>query len=527
MTDPTSPEGADVAATDLDLQLQREIDDALGDQTIEQLLEASTGPADAPAVKGNPDRKPDEPAEVGFDLKRGKISAIQGEDVFVNLQGEDAKLQGVVPLRQFDRSPRVGSIMDFVVERTDESEGLVHLSREGAVTSATWQQLDRGSVVEARVASTNKGGLELEMAGGIRAFMPASQVDMRHVDDLEPLVGQKVKAMVQELDRRGRKVVLSRRRFLEHERQSQRQKLLEELEVGQTRTGTVTNIVQFGAFVDLGGLDGMVHISDMSYGRIDKPSDAVKTGQEVTVKVLKIDTEQQRIRLGLKQVGPDPWESIEVRVHAGDEVSGRVLRLTDFGAFVEVEPGVEGLLPLSEMSWKRIHNPSQAVNEQETIRLKVLQIDAEKKRLSLSLKQAQGDPWSGVESRYPPDAMVDATVLRTTTYGAFVELEPGVEGLAHVSQLTDKRVNDASEVVEVGQKKQFRVLEVDIAERRIRLSLKPAGSETAGAQGASERPAAAEMAPKKTAGRRRPSGPLKGGIGQGGGMGTGLRDLKL
>jgi len=169
------------------------------------------------------------------------------------------------------------------------------------------------------------------------------------------------------------------------------------------------------------------------------------------------------------------------------------------------------------MSWKRIHNPSQAVNEQETIRLKVLQIDAEKKRLSLSLKQAQGDPWSGVESRYPPDAMVDATVLRTTTYGAFVELEPGVEGLAHVSQLTDKRVNDASEVVEVGQKKQFRVLEVDIAERRIRLSLKPAGSETAGAQGASERPAAAEMAPKKTAGRRRPSGPLKGG----------LRDLKL
>ena len=247
-------------------------------------------------------------------MVRGRISAIRGEDVFIDITGglstEGAKLQGVLPLAQFERPPRMGSIMDFVVDKVNEKEGLIYLSREGAISLATWDQLTRGSVVEARCTKANKGGLELEMVGSIRAFMPASQIDLYHVDDLEQFVGQKLEAVVQEIDRKAKKVLLSRRTHLENLKVKNRDKVLKEIEVGQEREGTVSSVVDFGAFIDLGGVDGLVHVTDMSHAHVNKPSDVVKAGDKVQVKVLKIDTEKNRIALGMKQIQPDPWDGI-------------------------------------------------------------------------------------------------------------------------------------------------------------------------------------------------------------------------
>jgi small subunit ribosomal protein S1 len=500
----------------LDAELEKEISEALGGSTVEQLMKESEAPAPA---------KDAEDADAGkrfeYEIKRGRISVIREDDVFVELTGVDGKNQGVVSLRQFDRPPRIGSIMDFVVERFDEAEGLVHLSREGAVSRSTWEQLQRGAVVEARVVAHNKGGLELEMIGGIRAFMPASQIELFHVDNLEQFVGQKFAAAVQEIDRKGKKVVLSRRRFLEQEREVQRKKIWETLEVGQTLEGTVRSVVEFGAFVDLGGVDGLLHISDMSYQHVGKPADVVQVGQKVSVKVLKLDHESHKVRLGLKQALPDPWQGIADRIRSGDPITGRVVRIADFGAFVEIEPGVEGLLPLMEISWKRIGKVGDAIQEGSVLRLKVLSVDAEKHRISLSLKQAQGDPWVGASIKLARGSQIDATVVRLVDFGAFVEVEAGLEGLVHISELADRRINTVDEVLKVGDVKSFRVIEVDEDNRRLRLSLKAPRADAP----AEPAKAATPVAAAKPIARQKP-GNLKGGMGKSNALGMGLGDLK-
>jgi small subunit ribosomal protein S1 len=511
----------------VDEDLQREIDEALGDQNIEALMEQSAGGGETSASAGE---SGDRPPEFHHEVRRGRIAAIRGEDVFVELAGDVNKLQGVVPLQQFERQPRLGSIMDFVVERVDEGQGLVYLSREGAVSRATWDHLQRGAIVDARVVSHNKGGLELEMVGGIRAFMPASQVDLHHVDNLEALIGQKFEAQVQEIDRKGKKVVLSRRALLQMRRAEAKKRTLEELKEGDIREGTVSNIVDFGAFVDIGGVDGLVHVSDLSYTHIDKPADAVKVGQQVRVKVLKIDQTKGKISLGLKQVEPDPWQNVGERVQIGESISCRVVRTAAFGAFVEVEPGVEGLLPLSEMSWKRIGRAEDVVQVGQVVHVKVLTCEPGKRRLSLSLKQAQGDPWIGAERKYKKGTTHEGKVIGTTDFGAFVELEPGIEGMVHISELSAQRVGAVTDVVNVGDVKPFRILETDEEQRRIRLSLKP---ESAGARAGGD---ARQTAPSgkhaaqsrhQPAARRKPRSDLKSGLGDGGGMGTGLGGLRL
>jgi len=433
---------------------------------------------DASADAGDqPTPASDEQAEqadgtVRQELKRGRIAAIQGEDVFVDLPGVDGKSQGVVPLTQFDRSPRIGSIMDFVVVRHDAEEGLTILSREGAVAHTNWEQLRRGSVTRARVIGTNKGGLELEILGGIKAFMPASQVDLHHIGDLEPLVGQKLEAIVQEIDHRAKRLVLSRREYLHQQRETLGRKLWAKIEVGQTIEGTISTVTEYGAFVDLGGAEGLLHISDMAYGHIEKPSELVSVGQKVTVKVLKLDVERRRIGLGLKQAQPDPWEGLADRMKVGDQLTVRVVRIAAFGAFVELEPGLEALLPISEVSWRRVHSPAEVVQEGETIRVAVLQMDMDKRRISVSLKQAMPDPWLGAEHTYAKDSLVEGTVLATTDFGAFVELGNGVEGLVHISELADRRIKKVAEILKVGDVNKFRVLDVDEENRKIRLSLK-------------------------------------------------------
>ncbi len=510
---------APATSDNLDAEIEREVEAALGGQSVADLMDQATA-APAQPVPPTASNEAEESADFPSELVRGRIVRVTPDDVFVELMGLSGKNQGVVPLTQFERPPRLGSVMDFVVERLDEAEGLVHLSREGAVSRATWEQLQKGALVDARVVGTNKGGLEMEMVGGILAFMPASQIDLHHVEDLAQFVGQKLPGVVQEINRRHRRVILSRRLHLEQERERQREEAWQTLETGQLRDGVVRSLAEYGAFVDLGGVDGLLHISDMSYSRVNRPEELLKVGQQVKVKILKIDADKKRISLGLKQVAPDPWEGIETRLKVHDQISARVMRVQDFGAFVEVFAGVEGLLPASEISWRRNVRVSDTVKEGDVLRVIVMALDPAKRRLSLSLKQAGGNPWLGAAQKYPRHTLVEATILSIPEFGAFAELEPGVEGLVHISELSDKRVNTVTEVVKVGEKHQFRVLEVDEENRRIRLSLKAAQHPVA-----EQAPAEAGQAAKPAAKKPKPTN-LKGGI-QGAGLGIGLGQLKL
>lgn len=512
------------ASQDIDAQVQAELD-AAGEGGVDQLIEQSIAEA-SPAPEAKPadgDAGASGGSEFHHQIVRGRISAIRGEDVFIDITGglstEGAKLQGVLPLIQFERPPRMGSIMDFVVDKVNEQEGLIYLSREGAISLATWDQLVRGSVVEARVTKSNKGGLELEMVGSIRAFMPASQIDLYHVDDLEQFVGQKMEAVVQEIDRKAKKVLLSRRTHLENVKIKNRDKVLKEIEVGQEREGTVSSVVDFGCFVDLGGVDGLVHVTDLAHAHVNKPSDVVKAGDKVMVKVLKIDTEKNRIALGMKQIQPDPWDGVSDKYKAGEQISARVTRTANFGAFIEVEPGIEGLLPMSEMSWKRIHKAEEVVNVGDVVQVAILNVDPKKHRLTLSLKAAKGDPWVGASHKYAKDSMITGTVTGTTDFGAFVELEQGIEGLVHISELDTKRVGQVTDIVKVGDTKEFRIKDIDEDNRKISLSLKPEGSDGGGGNyggGRGEQPIVKGVAKKRI-----PKENLKSGLGNVGGTGLG------
>ncbi len=502
-----APVAEDTEAVNAELEQAVESGDV--DAMLEEALTQAPDATDA--SEANEEKK------IANEFRRGRVAAVRGDDVFIDLMTPEAdgkKLQGVVPSTQFDRAPRIGAIMDFLVDRIAESEGLIYLNREGAVQHATWERIERGAVVEARVTGSNKGGLELEMPGQIRAFMPASQVDLHHIDDLEQFVGQRVEARVHEVDRKHKRVIISRREHLQKQRDLYRAKTLSELEVDQIREGTISNLTDFGAFVDLGGVDGLVHVTDLSHTHVKKPSDVVKVGDPVRVKVLKLDKDKGRISLGLKQVAPDPWE--EHTFSVGDDVSGRITRTANFGAFVEVAEGVEGLLPMSEMSWKRIGKAEEVVQKDQVVSVKVIAVDLKKRRLTLSLKQAAGNPWAEAESEFAKGALVEGTVVSTTDFGAFIELKPGVEGMVHISELSTKRVNVVTDVLKVGQAETFRVIGLDTQKHKIKLSLKQVKEMTEEKAPVDNRPAV----------KRLPKSQLKGGMG-GGFLGTGLGDLKL
>lgn len=479
--------------------LDQEVDAALGGMSVEELYAFDKPQPQQPAAAA-PSSGGVAPGFKG--TRRGKVVKVDKDSVFVDFGG---KSQGIAPFQQFETEPVIGEEMEFNVERYDEREGLLLLSKKGAVAGkVSWENLDIGQVVEGTVTGVNKGGLELDVKG-MRAFMPAGQIDIFFQKDISVFLGQRITAEVTKFEREARNLVVSRRNILEREKEEKRKKLLEELDVGQTRRGTVRSIMDFGAFVDLDGMDGLLHVSEMSHRRGIKPSEIVKEGDVVDVKIIKLDKETGKMSLSLKQAMPDPWANVGMNYSQGMAVTGRITKVESFGAFVEVEEGLEGLLPVSEMSWQRIRHPHDVVKEGDTIKLVVLSVDPAARKMSFSLKQAGPNPWADAGDRYPVDSVVTGKVTRVVDFGAFVELEAGLEGLVHISELASNRVRAASDVVTPGQEVKVRVLEVDKDARRMSLSIRRADEVAAPAEAA---PAAASAAPAKK--KKRPE--LKGGL---------------
>lgn len=441
-----------------DAKLDAEVDAALSGLSMDALYGF-----DKPQIKQEPG------AAKG--PKRGRVVSVDAkkDEVFVDFGG---KSQGVAAYSQFETEPKVGDEMDFHVERYDGHEGLLILSRKGAANSnVSWENLEVGQIVEGTVTGMNKGGLELEVKK-MRAFMPSGQVDIYFQKDLSTFIGQKLKAEVTQFDAAAKNLILSRRNILEREKEESKAKMLSEIAEGQVRRGTIRTIMEYGVFVDLGGLDGLVHVSEMTHKRGVKPGDLVKEGDIVEVKIIKMDKETGKLSLSLKQTGPNPWEHAAERYSVGSSVTGRVAKVESFGAFIEVEEGIDGLLPVSEISYQRVKHPSDVLKEGDTLRLVVLSLDTVAKKMSFSLKQAGPDPWKTVAERYATDMVVTANVTRTVDFGAFVELEPGLEGLVHISELADHHVKNVASVVKQGQEVKVRILEVDPKARRISLSMK-------------------------------------------------------
>ncbi|MGQ9649470.1 MAG: S1 RNA-binding domain-containing protein [Phycisphaerae bacterium] len=485
--------------SDLDNQLEagfeQELDEALGEMSLESLI-------DLDIPRGIPFAMPSAEG-----VKRGRVIAIHGDDIFVDMGG---KSQGVLSATQYEDEPlpRVGDVVEVTIEGYDRSEGILQLSRKGAVMATTWARLEEGHIVEGRVTGHNKGGLEMDI-NGVKAFMPISQIELFRVEDtdLPGYVNRRLKCQVIEVRHEEKSIIVSRREVLRMEEEQSRERKYATLVEGQTVTGLVRQIMPYGAFVSLGdGVDGLLHIKDMSYSRVQDPKDVVKEGQKLELMVLKIDRDTRKISLGLKQVMPDPWLNIEVKYPVNSVITGRVTRLMDFGAFVELEPGVEGLVPISEMTYeRRIAHPKDVLQEGEVVRVRVIRLDTAAKRLALSIKQVGDDPWVGASVRWPVNSVVSGTVKRIAAFGAFVELIPGVEGLVHISELSDQRVRSVGDVVKEGQSVQAKVLEVDEESRRISLSIKQLASvpEYTGESSASTAPAAEPKKRKK---------PLKGGL---------------
>jgi small subunit ribosomal protein S1 len=475
------------------------------DATIDLEVEAAlSGLSDDDLYSDKPQVGPAAPSTGDKQVKRGRIVQVDRDDIFVDFGG---KSQGIVSRLQFleGQEPKIGDELDFNVDKYDTSEGLLLLSRKGATTAnVSWENLEVGQVVEATVTGSNKGGLELEIKA-MRAFMPAGQVELFHVPDFADYVGKKFTVEVTQFDARAKNLVVSRRNILEREKEEQKKKLMEELAEGQVRRGTVRNVMDFGAFVDLGGVDGLVHVSEMSFKRgRQNANEFVKVGDVLDVKIVKIDRETGKLALSLKQArGTDPWAEAATKYGVGSSITGRVTKVESFGAFIEVEEGVEGLLPISEMSWQRIRHPSDVVKEGDTVKLLVLSVDPAARRISFSLKQAGPDPWTNVADKYAVETNTTGRVTRVVDFGAFVELEAGLEGLIHISELSSKDVRSAGHIVKIGQEVRVHILDIDKDARRMSLSLKRA-AETEAAEATAA--TTASTAPKK----KRPQ--LRGGL---------------
>ena len=408
-------------------------------------------------------------------ILKGTIVSQIGNDVIVEV---GLKSEGIVDAGEFENPDEIetGREIEVLLEDTDSESGLVLLNKRKADLIRGWERIleskKEGDVVTGKVIRRIKGGLLVDI--GVPVFLPASQVDIRKPGDISRFIGKEVDCKILKIDVEGRNIVISRRKLIEEERRSSKEKILSEIEVGQWRKGIVKNIADFGVFVDLGGLDGLLHISDLSWGRISHPSEVVELDQEIECVVVGVDKEHEKISLGLKQKTSSPWDDVDTRYPVGAKVKGRVVNVMSYGVFVRLEDGIEGLVHISEMSWtKRLAHPGEMVNLGDDIEVVVLNVNKEKQEISLGLKQTQTNPWAIASQKYPAGAIVGAKVRSITNFGAFVEVEPGIDGMIHISDLSwTRKHSHPGEALKKGQEIKCIVLEVNEEKRRISLGIK-------------------------------------------------------
>jgi small subunit ribosomal protein S1 len=410
------------------------------------------------------------------EIVRGRVLKIDDKEVTVDV---GFKSEGVIPVEEFPdlEGVKVGDEIEVFLEKTENQDGLVVLSKQRADFVKVWDRVktaaDQGQLVEGKLVRKIKGGVVVDLYG-VEAFLPGSQIALRQVQNVDSLIGQGMEFKIIKLNKRRRNIVVSRRAVLEEHRAKQKSEIIQELAKDQIREGVVKNITDFGAFVDLGGIDGLLHITDMSWGRVSHPSELVSIGEKVKVKVLSFDPEKERISLGMKQLTPYPWEDVDKRYTVAQKVKGKVVSITDYGAFVELEKGIEGLIHISEMSWTRhVRHPSKVVAIGDQIEAVILKIDKENEKISLGLKQTEPDPWLTLDQRFPIGTRLSGKVRNLTNFGAFVEIEEGIDGLVHISDMSwTRRVVHPSEVLKKGDKVDVVVLSIDKDARRISLGLK-------------------------------------------------------
>ncbi|MGD0046743.1 MAG: 30S ribosomal protein S1 [Bryobacteraceae bacterium] len=412
------------------------------------------------------------------EVLQGTVLSLTAKDVIVDF---GYKSEGIVPLEQFqgpggEITVRPGDVVDVMIDHGEQMEGYVLLSHSRAARLRVWDNLEKAYqeqlVVSGRVLGRVKGGLAVDV--GVKAFMPGSQADPRPVRNLDALAGQDVPVKIVKLNRRRGNVVVSRKLAVEEEIHERKSATLDHIQEGSVITGVVKNLAEYGAFIDLGGIDGLLHVTDVSWGRIAHPSEVLHVGDEIAVKVLKFDRAKERVSLGLKQLEPDPWESVAERYPVDSRVLGRVVNVTDYGAFVELEPGIEGLIHISEMTWsRRMKHPSKVVKPNDQVEAVVLEVHSKERRISLGLKQLEPNPWTTIDTRYSVGSVVEGRVRNMTDFGAFIEIEEGIDGLVHVSDLSwTKRVKHPSEVLKKGQTVQAVILAIDSGAHRLSLGVK-------------------------------------------------------
>jgi small subunit ribosomal protein S1 len=413
-------------------------------------------------------------------ILNGRVLEIRGDDVLVDI---GYKSEGIIKLEEWKEDgtdqltpPKPGDEIQVLLETLEDEQGTIALSYRKAKRQKEWEAIlakhKEGDVVSGMVTRKIKGGLLVNI--GVNVFLPASQVDIRRPPDIGDYVNKMIECTILKIDEQRRNIVVSRRKLIEDRRKHQKEKLLNELVVGEIRKGVVKNIADFGAFVDLGGIDGLLHITDMAWSRVTNPHDVVKIDQELEVYILAVDKEKEKIALSLKHKTPSPWQSVESKYPVGSRHTGEVVNIMSYGAFVKLEPGVEGLVHISEMSWtRRINHPSELVSIGDQIEVQVLNINREKQEISLGMKQIQPNPWDKVAEKYPPGTVVSGTVRNLTNYGAFIEIEEGIDGLLHVSDMSwVRKVSNPNEVVKKGDKVTCVVLNVDQERKRVALGLK-------------------------------------------------------
>ena len=406
---------------------------------------------------------------------KGHILEVRPREIMVDI---GYKSEGIIPISEFDDldTLEVGDEIDVLLERLENDEGMVILSREKALHRQNWEKIVHvfhgDGLIKGKVKSVVKGGLMVNI--GVEAFLPGSQIDITPPKDLNQFVGNTYDFKIVKINDDRKNVVLSRRELIEAERNAKRQAFLESVNIGDIVTGTVKNLTDFGAFIDLTGIDGLLHITDMTWGRLNHPREMLTTGDEVTVKVLDINKEKERVSLGLKQLQSNPWDKIEERFPNGKKVAGKITNLVPYGAFVELEEGVEGLIHVSELSWtKRIVRPADVLSVGQHVEAAVLGVNKDEQKISLGLRQLESNPWDEIEKKYPSGTIVKGKVRNMTAYGAFVEIEEGIDGMIHVSDMSwTRKINQPSEVLKKGDEVEAAVIDIDKQNQRISLGIK-------------------------------------------------------